>query len=96
MCAHAAKLQGGGGTYVGIPLDGFLGHALGSDMVDQLGSNAREHILKSLSGHGWWMLGSREETRRGELFRGRMMFHTLTITEYCTISYHSVQTRTPR
>ena len=53
-------LQGGGGTYVGIPLDGLLGHALGSDMVDQLGSNAGEHILESLSGHGWWMLGRKE------------------------------------
>lgn len=57
-----------GSTYVGIPLDGLLGHTLGSDMVDQLGSNAGENALESLSGHGWWTLGSKEgKTRRDEI-----------------------------
>jgi len=32
-------------------------------MVDQLGSDAREHILESLSGHGWWTLRSKKEKR---------------------------------
>lgn len=72
-------LQGDGGAYFGIPLDGLLGHALGSDMVDQLGSDAREHILESLSGHGWWTLGKKEGRQYEVKFKGRTMFHTLLI-----------------
>ena len=79
-------LQDRCGTYVGIPFDGLLGHALGSDMTDQLGSNASEHILESLSGHGWWTLRRKGETKQDGLFRGLMMFHTLTIA-YSAILY---------
>lgn len=86
-------LWGGNSTYVGIPLDGLLGHTLGTDMADQLGCDVGEHTLESLSGHGWWTLRSKEERRQGgmKFISGRTMFHTPIIT-HSTISHLSVQT----
>ena len=56
----------GGGTHVGIPLNSILRHALGSDVVDQLGSDAGENILESLSGHDWRALENKGEKARKE------------------------------
>jgi hypothetical protein len=39
-------------------------------MVDQLGSNEKEHIFESLLGHGWWTMGSKEEEVGWMKFKG--------------------------
>jgi hypothetical protein len=65
---HRTLRSVGCGTHVCIPLNGLVWHALGSEVVDQLGSNAREHILESLSGHVCGALENKGEETRREVF----------------------------